>query len=364
MNALVHNYEAIVSLTVEAAQLHCSYLLAGKTIATGSTRQIHHHFIRKHQPFAAKLAFLEGIYKNTEAHDKARECIKAYKDFKKIKHPHGSVIAAHKRLQKVLEKEFENQLKDYFEVIDQLRLISVGALATHGYFDWYHLDDAQWQMPGEKHADVVEMMETLPSQGGDMPTLFLLPLNLFGPAIQDKWTHNDPIPDSLKPFSFLHTTFLLPNLSLLSLDELHAVKMQLQEPATAFHQSITRWAEVCRQPQIDDSLSFFQNEVLPAAERFQTAMDENFILNQHVKAGNDKLRVSFGLGEISLAAIWDIFRKHKMIPDEDWAKLQAKADDPKYKTPMPVLIFEGFFEEFDEESSEEVSLKKSLCIED
>lgn len=367
MNAVVYNNQMKIPITVEALLLHCSYLLAGTTIAAGDTRQLFYHHARKYESFAEKLSYLEGLFKNHEGFEGVRSRIKAYKDFKKIKHPPAHLIVAHKRLQKSLEAEYENQMGSFPKDLANLRLIGIDALAPHGYFDWYHTNDPRWLMPGEKHASAAEMAALFPEQNREA-TLFLLPLSLFseGQEFGEAFAHDAPLPPALKQFSFLHTTFQLPSLNLLSLDEIHAVKMQLQEPAKRFHGAVARWVQVCRQPQADGhSLRFFKEDVLPAAEDFQTAMKENFMLNQHVQAGNDKRGTSFALGELSPVAIWGVFRDQGLLSDEDWSSLQAKREDPAYNRPMPVMVLDGFLEEaFDEPDTEKVFLKKALNIDE
>jgi hypothetical protein len=364
MNALIYNNQLTIAPTIESVMLHCAYLLLNKTIATGSTRQNYHLFLKKSESLSEKLKFLDSLYKGHDGFEDAKRGIKAFKDFKKFKHPPAGLIIAHKKLQKALEAEYENQTGSFVQTFDELRLISIDELAPHGYFDWFHIDDKVLQVPGEKqkHVSVQDMLRLLPEQFGEEPFLFVLPVNLFKkntPFIKT-YCYDGALPTSMETVSFLHTCIELPNVLLLSLNELHTVKMQLQASFDLFDKAMDQWLQLCKQNNAaSPTIDFFRLEVLPAAQSFQTALNNNPILNQHKLAGNDKQMVYFSLGEMSLCEVWRLLRQKGMIPwDEVWNEMTALAEEPRFKQPRPVLVLSSIATEGEEEIDESIPFKK------
>ena len=369
MNALIYNNKVMISPTIESLMLHCSYLLLNKTIAMGSTRQYYHLFLKKSEHFSEKLKFLESIYKGHEGFEDAKKAIKAYKDFKKFKHPPAFLIIAHKKLQKAIEAEYENQTGSFVQTFDELRLISIDELAPHGCFDWFHLDDEQLHLPNEKqkHVSAQDMLQLLPGHFAAERFLFVLPGNLFlkSGAFEETYRYDTALPPSMENISFLHTCFELPNVLLLSLSELHTVKMQLQASFDLFDKAMDQWLQLCNQNDAASStVDFFRLEVLPAAQSFQTALNNNSILNQHSRAGNDKQKIHFSLGAMSLCEVWRLLRQNGLIPwDEVWNEMTALMEESRFNQPRPVLLLSSFTTEGEEEIDASIPFKKkSLSI--
>jgi hypothetical protein len=365
MNTIVYNYYLKIPPLVESILLHASYLLSDKTIATGSTRQQYNLFLKKGEQFSDKLRMLEHFFKPHEGYDDVKTAIKSYKDFKKFKHPPTKLIVAHKKLQKALEAEYDNQIGVVLKAMDSTRLMQMTELQQYGYLDWFHITSEETDVPGEKQSDPNEMLQLLPGKLSNEDSLLLLPLSLFAEntEFEPLFNYRNELPEALKAFNFLHACFELPNVLLLSFTELHAIKLQLSAASSPFHKAMDRWIQLSVEDKDDTSTNFFEQEVLPAATNFQAAMNENPILNQHRTVGNDKQRIQFALGQINLASVWRAMRDREMIPwDEEWETLQQIADDPAFRRPRPVLVMSSLLQEQPPQIDGNVLLKKSLEI--
>jgi hypothetical protein len=351
---------------VESVMIHGSYLLMNKTIAAGSTRQLYQLFLKKSENFNEKLKFLENIYKGHSGFEDAQRAIKIFKDFKKIKHPSASLIITHKKFQKALEAEYENQTKSVISTMDEQRLISMDELTPHGYFDWYHIDDDLMRVPGEKHVSVQNILQFLPEEFAGQPFLFILPVSLFKEAsrFDETYYYDAALPPFMENLSFLHTCFELPNVLLLSHSELHTVKMQVQDSFHPFNKTMDRWLKRCTENNNTSSgIEFFKSEVLPAAESFQKTLQENSILNQHSRVGNDKQKICFSLGEICMSEVWRLLFEREMIPgDGVWNEMTALMEESRYQQRRPVLFFSVVYDEEEEADADIPFKKKSLSI--
>ena len=368
MNGLIYNNYIRLEGSAESALIHSSYLLTNKTIAAGSTRQLYRHFLKKNENIKGKLKFLEDMFNGHSGFEDVQKAIKAFKDFKKIKHPSASMIAAHKKFQKYFEAEYENQTRSYINTIDQMRLISMDELAPHGYFDWYHINDELLQVPGEKHVSVPDIMQLLPGQFGSEPFLFVLPISLFTEAsrFDESYRYDAALPSFMEHLSFLHTCFELPNLLMLTHNELHTVKMQVQDVFQPFNNAMDGWLQRCMENNSPSSQGqFFKTEVLPAAETFKKALQQNSLLNQHSIAGTDNPKMNLSLGEISMSEVWRLFRERLVIGDEVWNEMSELMKEPGYQQRRPALFFSVFSPNEDEEqkTGEDMPFrKKSLVI--
>lgn len=368
MNGLIYNNYIRLDGSAESALIHSSYLLMNKTIAAGSSRQLYQHFLKRNENIKGKLKFLEDMFRGHSGFEDVQQAIKTFKDFKKIKHPSASVIAAHKKFQKHFEAEYENQTRSHINTIDEMRLINMDELAPHGYFDWYHINDELLQVPGEKHASVPEILQLLPGQFGSEPFLFVLPISLFTEAsrFDESYRCDAALPSFMENLSFLHTCFELPNVLMLTHNELHAVKMQVQDVFQPFNKAMDSWLQRCMEDKSSSSqVHFFKTEVLPVAETFKKALQQNSLLNQHSIAGTDNQKMYFSLGEMSMSEVWRLFRERLVIGDEVWNEMTDLMKEPKYQQRRPVLFFTVFCPNEDEEQKTNEAIpfrKKSLVI--
>lgn len=369
MNALVYNHLILTDLQLESLMVHGAYLLLNKTIAAGSTRQHYHSVLKTAENINEKLKFLETVYGNHEGFEDARRSIKLFRDFKKIKHPSPAIIAAHKKLQKALEAEYEHQTKGIYNNVEETNLISIGELAPHGYFDWFHIRDEKLEVPGEehKHINAMDMLQLLPGQYAQEPFLFVLPAHLFRDAASFKETYHyhTALHSSMEVISFAHTCFELPNLLMFSPGELHAIKMQLQPAFEPFNKVMDRWLLLCRENnERETTIAFFRQEVLPAAGFLQTAISDNALLNHYKRAGTDNQTVQFSLGEISLCDVWQFLHKKGLIPWEGvWNELTVLMEEPGFRQRRPFLMLSAITGIAEEVQDENIPFtKKSLSV--
>lgn len=367
MDAIIWNYEYVLPRMAEALLLRHAYLLADHTIAAGSSRQQYFHYNHQQVPLKEKLNVLEKMYSRGLESEDIKRGIDFVKRFKKLKHPRPDQIGPYKLLERALIGIYDSHMEAIKAHLYN-QFVQMDQLAAYGFFDWYHLDtDPNFHIPGEKHVSVADVMELLPEKREGRHHCFFLPSDLF-----KEDSKASDVPDFSTSFSeeypgllYSRQCFELPNLLQFSPNELHIIKLKLQPVASFYHTKTNAWMELCKSnSDAGASFTFFEKEVLPAAQLFNEAISENPLLWKHQKNESSLSSTTISLGEISTAAVWNLFMELNAGPKEGWEKILGRREEPDFTRPLPVMVMCPPTDFISDPAADEgsVHLKKSIII--
>lgn len=112
------------------------------------------------------------------------------------------------------------------------------------------------------------------------------------------------------------------NLNTLKGAELQLLRLQLRPAASPFCEAVDAWAAKMNELTYEDSRAWFRQQVLPAAQNLQQAIDDNDLLKQITALVNDNSLIKLYAGDITMQASWQFFEHVGSMHPETKAILQ------------------------------------------
>ena len=317
-------------------QISLSYILSDITTITGHTTVLlyfEHHFKKRNLLDRARIVY--DLQKNEPEAMAALQCFfDHHKLIKNLKHPPKDIFLSYKKLENTIDKILK-------EWVDSLCI----SLEKNGYYAFSRnfkpgiLNCSFWGEENSKPQPVdVSMYKTLSFQlsceGMDKPIWLLSELFYshlyFG---EGGITTIDSIEEG-KPY--LIKCLKVPNISLLSCEELDMLKETIAKLTTSFRAETDVWAKQCYTTK--NGIDFFKEKLMPLMATVQDAIDTDPLLKQWSNIDSMKNMTTIYFGEVSPEMLWNYYKDNHLLNEEVHKQLLAEYAAKENHT-IPVMVF-------------------------
>ncbi len=360
-------------------QVRISMLLADTIIWAGTT-VIMYSMLQDFENLSTerKLITLQG-WSDEEIKVISKLLSDNYKSLKKIKHLDKESIR--------LKKQLENIVNEYMRICMTTlskALNHTGFPETDGPFfksdvmGFYYIDFTDSESEYDALKPLSQLLQGRPMGSDQMPDIPFLPIEF----LLSEWNDGKAYvyDQSLQPEGadwangWLQECFTMPNVLLATETEILLLRSQLQSITQHFRKAVDEWSQCCEtNPNRIESLHFFKEHVLPAAQQFQAAFDQHEIV-QARKFVIAKQSITILAGEMPLSAILKFLNHSNAITPESWVVLEQWIQQDENKNiRRPVFVMHvkniGDLEQQTTEETEAIesnplSTKKFISVED
>ncbi len=288
-----------------------------------------------------------------------QEYLERIRGFKKMKHPDGKFIAAHKKFERSFLDLFDNYID---RLVENYKTDGTSQLKTLFDGNRTKMKDGSELNPENPPTDFFKVSDVL--SGGQAAFPDEHPLFVLHPTFM--------VNDGFKEGKSLHYTEKICttlNLNLLTGEELQVCTNSLGKEFDGIRKQIERWMQqVLDGKPIEENRAFISENILPLAEIVQTKIDADPTLNFWKRNRPEVVDFYYYLAEINYADMWEFYQQQKWIADETW---DVFTTDPHFielgKKRCPVLILNFIVESYIKptphiHADEVVSVRKSLDI--
>lgn len=370
MKAIIFNHTgSAISSYDEAFALRAAYLISEQAIATGVAPNLIYFTDLFHDNLSTKmqLHFME-LFCNHYGWSDFFPVIENFKNIfqsaNKLKHPPPQVIAAKKKVEYLLRKEYLDLRKHIIKCEAQQGLTPLRPLMKEGEFSFINTEISEPEKKTENKTAVSEIMQTGFDREGLKEGLCLMLTDDFFTSETGRQLTIVPsaTTEAMQPTSsYGQTLFALPDLNLLTAAELLSIRQAIQPQAASFQKAVRQWVSSFEEGKEQSQISTFNNELIPAASTLAEALSANPLLRQQTEPVAEVLAVS-----LPITVVWQQYRECKTIPDESWQKMQEMKEEIAQKM-QPVFIIrykdrEAFRQRHLNEEQTLRSVKKSIAI--
>jgi hypothetical protein len=320
-----------------ALNMRVSYLLSGAVMCMGTNVDCY-SFIENLSRFSRKQKILLLSGDQPEFKEWS-ENVRSLR--KQVKYHNGHLISASRKIDDAVDNYFNKWtqwLTDSFyakgfPAISQDQLDESPAFQMQSHVSEPELDD-------DSNCPFSEWLQ-LTQEEDEQGDMVMMPANFMDhPAVKDHWVEaSDPTAGDINGIYFKHC-ITLPKISSLTLLEMNSIRKAIASPLQSFTSSMNNWIDqFWNEDGLEvDTMRFFNNNILPAAEGLQAAYDRNLILKHLLRTTNAADRVEVLIGEVPVKLIWRYFKDNKVIPNPTWQKLQkAVLRDDRLTRRWPVI---------------------------
>jgi len=260
---------------------------------------------------------------------------------KQVKYQNGLLITASKKADNAIDRYFKEWTQwlancfysKGFPAISQDQLMESPALDMRSQSGEPELDD-------ESNCPFSEWLQ-LTQEEDDQGDMVMMPANFMDyPAMKNNWVEaSDLAAGDINNVYFRHC-LTLPKISSLTILEMNNIRKAIAPALQSFTNSMNTWIDqFWNEDGLEvDTMRFFNNNILPAAEGLQTAYDRNLILKHLVRTTAATDQVEVWIGEAPVKLLWRYFKDNKVIPHPTWQKLQkAVLKDDRLTRRWPVI---------------------------
>ncbi|MEP7170120.1 MAG: hypothetical protein ABI855_12175 [Bacteroidota bacterium] len=380
MQAITFNYlNSKIHFNEESLCLRYCFIVSELAISAGKsyeTLAFEHYYTPKNMVEKAEMIAAYYQNKNDKEWDiKADEVRMMLQMMKKMKYHSKEGIVMQKKFERSLDQLFTDIKKELYDSLCSTGLPQLYPLAKEGLLRICPLkhDDPEFENDEFIPASKIMQLQLPPDEVNDpeifcMGNLFFFP-DFFKPL-------NIPLQFTDKKAAagngFLHPCLLIPNINLLSAQELETVNNQVKEPAGRFNEKMNEWILMTRKNlPVAETHAFFKDYILPASDVLGTILGENEILNHCSRLQNDEVASGIYLGELPYSTVLNYYKYFEAINETTFNKvMEAKEHNPLVQGRMPVMILcsriEGSYaipaDPVPDESQKVLPSKKSLSI--
>lgn len=336
MNAIVFNFMNSDSLIAssEALALRSAYILCEVVTTAGTSNSaFFYEDAMKKASLEMKVTIIENRW--SEAFQRigasGNEVLNLIKLHKKIKHPQPQQIITFKKIEKIINDIWKEEISTATKRLKDIGLLSLKELFEKNEMGVLNVDVQDAELERE---DCMPASKILSLDLGDdaQESMFFLPFEFAVDLIQDKL-----LPDQ-KPL-YLEKAFVFPNINLLSVEELRLVKNDINADAKPFQTKVKEWITSCATSPPDTSRKFFYDEVMPLTHNIKNKLEQNSILTHISSLYTEKLYVDVLIGEVPMLAIWSYYTMLNIIPQSTIDVLGKLSDEKAFmEKRVPVLI--------------------------
>lgn len=360
MNTVILNYgDSKVSPITENLAMRMSYVFSKFPViigTIGTSILIYDNFFDKSHCMEYKASIIRTNVKKSDKklYEMMEEVVQSIKKYNKIKFKTPDVIITHKKMQRIIDEIFEEQIEESIAKVKDYGLYHLRPLLDRNQIDYFNLDakvGENIKNLGEKNvkpSDVFKYIldnnfETKPfsdlhKNGGSMLCLTneFFETELFEKFSSVKFNDANAMEADtimLEPF------FSFPSIHTLSNLELEAIRNDLNELMNPFITAFNQWIELSKNNS-PDSLNYFIKNILPLKDAIQTRVNDNEILKYIEKIMARDTQVDLHVGCISVKMLLEYFIEVNVLKDETLTIVNNYVNDKgisNYKLPFMVI---------------------------
>ncbi len=269
-----------------------------------------------------------------------REFVLQHKKMRALKRKDKQVLIAMKRYDQLVSVYTKSHLDDANVKGQEFGYYQLRPLLEEPFVMFYHCYPSRPEGSDEYVAPLSELLQMMGDpydrKLGKEDIAFVLPLEFMAPTGLPPGA--GPIsaalpkgaaPEADEEAIWMEPILQLPNINILSAEEIMAIRQELHLPGSAFRAAMDEWIADCHHNRrtVRERARFFEETVRPAAQPIQQAMNENKILMAHRMAHEVKqLQMPLFVVEMPLRVLWDLYEKADALPAETLQKLRALWD--------------------------------------
>jgi len=335
MNLFTHHFlSSKLHLTHQSIAIRAAYLMADNVLLGGDIYNAVgiEELLSKFQPLTALRFMAEDPKCDPAMRHEYLETMDLLKMTAKVKHKSPQQIIARKRLENWVTQAWKEYGEDMIKVNKSAGVAQIKVLMEKGENIFYAPTSARPEEKREGFYECSRLLQFNLQEDDILPeqSCFMLPSEFMN---QLKSEGKDKVDgDDCNEIQFTYF-----NLNLLSPAELIAVKRQLSTTAKPFCEAMDKWnALLAEEPESGgfkwfkglkknavDNVWYMEN-VKPAAEALQEAIDCNEILSSIPLTTGNNLQVYVHLGTCPTDSIWKFFDSYGLIPEETKVVLEQK----------------------------------------
>jgi hypothetical protein len=287
------------------------------------------------------------------------------KEIMQKKHPPTEIFVAFKRFENGVEKILRDRMNTIADMINDNGFSGIRELLDSNVFDSILTSQKKLNQSKVNNIDIFCNNDA----SSELKNLvWMLPNNFY-----DENYISKPVITDIEKIEvgkpYLIEICEIPNILLLSVAELKAIKNQLKESLSNIHSEIENWASACYNTV--ESASYFKEKVYPLLPIFKAEVENNQILKHTYNSIHYKLKLSkqkqvcyIYLGEVSFENIMALYEDGNELTEEEVSSIKEYYKHQQQAT-FPVMLF-SFGEKLsysNEESQNEFENEKNEEIE-
>ena len=352
-------------------ELRAGYILSNVFNTVGiTTAMMMFPELWKRMSFETKLKFVE---KNTRDNENSVKFYGIFRDIQKrnksIKHLSGDLLRKYKVIENTVSKALEDYGNAFIALGKDAGINIMTPLWERGLFNAWTIDDSE-NSKSINSKDKLNVLNHTEPVNANFESVWLMSYDFFKTMLNPK--NCCTVVEGIAPNrSFLIKAFELPDLNILSQQELEALNHQLPLQIGGFLETVDDWAKECYK---GDATTLFLEALQPMFEVTNNLLSNNDILDHCNSVHFGKKRTHVFMGAISQIEIWNFYCNEGVISEEEKQELEEEYKNNKPYL-VPVMLFgsnEDLYapvevgEEEDVEVSIEdvVSAKKFISLDD
>ncbi len=375
MQSIVFNFsQSGLHQKVEAVTLKIGYLLCNEVCTAGTTcNDIYSIENFSDRSLFEKLDFLESVSRRDNS--KFLKEVREMRTLMKKMHGAGAKTpkqhASRREGEQLINITYESFVQIYQNSIKDYGFEELKKLTKDDNFLFYAMNNNPEDPTGNRitASDLLQrLLVNIPEEEATEkepyaePEIFLLGAEflkddyskpkIYG-STETEAKHNDTM--------YLHHALTLTGFEQLTADEVRNLRITISETTNSFNQKVNEWIDMCYfNISPSERLSFFNNQIVPAATELHQAIEDNFILSNDDCSEKKLLPIEVWLGEMPVSQLWKYYRDHGVIKDVTWRKIQREKALQNERWPVMMLrIPEGELQLFinktdDEETTDEM----------
>ena len=319
-----------------ALQINVSYILSDITILLGHTI-----FLMYYESQFKKLSMIkkaEMVYQFQIAEPEAKEAFENFfeqqRQKRSLKHLPNNLFVLSKRM----ERDMEKILKDWIDNLCSC-LKNDGFFAFSRNFDKGILVNYFFKSTGLKQHDLVLDDKQLFSNELANPSLSNL-IWLLAEGFYSYLYFGEGAVTSIEAIEvgkpYLIKCLKVPNINLLTGDELLLVRAAIAKHTASFRAATDEWSKQCYTAK--NGIITFKEKVMPLMETVQQAIDNDPILRQWSNVDSVKNTSAIYFGEVTPQMLWEYYKVNRLLSEEIYKQLLDEYATKENYT-IPVMVF-------------------------
>lgn len=383
---VMDNFGTKINSMNHSLAIRASLFMANNIVLAGDLPGygIHYENIAHGSDLEVKSKVLQNKFRKAAdgEHEQLFEDILAIlHQYKKVKHKSKEQLVTFKRIEKIINEDFDIYIQENLDRFKQLGLPQLVSFDKQGifhyakiYFDAPETErEARDQCVRGSHVlayatELALEYETPTDKGKDeeWKKVFMMPYHFFD---TDDWNAGaaflniNDINAARNDSAVMHKLFSLPNIQALSATELDVMRQQLKPHYTAWHQATQDWIWKCKNME-PDAFNDFEHKVIPAIEPLRTALAANQVVMDCTHIDEQKMVMEIYAGMMpvdTFIRFWDYYKAIKPETKEAYEKMLDERKHSSMRIPFLALKLISTAKPIDQ-PTELKAVKKSLEI--